>query len=296
MDKMRTGLLVETMESAEMTGVSHSARAKTERESACTVTTVKITTDADARALGREKGTYITIDMDEVYEITDSDFESIIDTVAKTVRSLITVKETDRILIVGIGNRDITADSLGPKSIDRTVVTRGLERSCPELIANGGFSSVCAINSNVFGVTGIESAELISGISRSINPALIIVIDALATVSVSRLCKTVQISNTSITPGGGVDNSRKEISPNELHAQMLSIGMPTVIDVATLMHSAGLDDGAVKKALGDYADSLIATPVNIHTATDTAAKLIAFSLNKALHYDMSTEDILKFLY
>lgn len=296
MEKMRTGLIVESIESADAVDDIERIKPKTERKSACTVTTVEVKTVQQSRILEREIGTYVTVDMDTVCEITDSDFENITDTVATTVRSLISVKPTDRVLIVGIGNRDITADSLGPKCVDRTVVTRGLEKIYPELINDGGFCSVCAINSNVFGVTGIESAELISGIAKELKPALVIVIDALATASISRLCKTVQISNTSLTPGGGVDNTRKEISKSELKTQMLSIGMPTVIDVKTVMHSVGAADSDIKKALGDFENSLVATPVNIHTATDTAAKLIAFSLNKALHYGMSTEEILKFLY
>lgn len=296
MKKIRTGLAAESIEFAKAGGISHSAKTKTVKEKACTVTTVIIDNEEDAKILGREKGKYVTVEMNKVFEITDNDFENIVSTLANTVRSLIDHKSDERVLIVGIGNRNITADSLGPKCVDRIMVTRGLETALPELIGEGGFTSVCAVCANVFGVTGIESAEMIDGIARIINPALIIAIDALATASVTRLCKTIQISNTSLTPGEGVDNSRKEISPDSLGIPVISIGMPTVIDVRTILSNAGIDDESICDMLFDYADSLIAIPPNIDGATDTAAKLIAFSLNKAFHYDMSTEDILKFLY
>ena len=296
MEKIRTGLVLETMESANASGISHKARVITDKKDACTVTTVIIDNDADAKKIGREKGTYVTVEMDKMCKITDTEFEYIITTIAKTVRSMINISFDNRIMVAGLGNRNITPDSLGPKCIDRIIVTRGLEKTCPELISDGSFLSVCAITSNVFGVTGIESAELIGGIADKIKPALIIVVDSLATTSLDRLCKTVQISNTSITPGGGVDNKRQEISSKSLGIPVLTLGVPTVIDVSTLLLNCGTDKKQINDFLGDYSDSLIATPSTIDTATDIAAKLIAFSLNKVFHYDMTTEDILKFLY
>lgn len=295
MEKIRTGLILESIEAADAAKVSHSTYAQTKKHDACTVTTVKLDDDKDAGDFGREKGTYITVEFERVYRITDKDFESIVTVLADIIRSLMP-KEHGRILIAGIGNRQITPDSLGPKCVDRIIVTRGFEKVMPELISNGTYSSVSAICSNVFGVTGIESAELIGGIAKMLDPSLIIVIDALATTSVSRLCRTVQISDTSLIPGGGVDNARKRISPDNLDTPVISIGMPTVIDVSTILSCAGCDKSETEKQLGQYMNSMIAMPSRIDSATDTAARLIAFAVNKALHRDMSTEDILRFLY
>lgn len=295
MKKLRTGLLLETIEAASAANVAYAARADKVRHGACTVTTVKIDSDKDSELFEREKGTYITVETDRVYQITDDEFEDIVDVISNVIRSLMP-KKPGRILIAGIGNRSVTADSLGPKCVDRIIVTRGFEKVMPEIIKDGTYSSVSAICSNVFGVTGIESAELIGGIADMLKPSLIIVVDALATTSVSRLCKTIQISDTSLTPGGGVDNARSRISPDDLDTPVISVGMPTVIDVRSILSESGCSEKVIKEGLSEYEDSMIAMPARIDSATDIAAKLIAFAINKALHRDMTTEDILRFLY
>lgn len=292
---MRTGLVLESIEAANAAKLKHGAKTEKVKHDACTVTTVKLENDNDAKTFGREKGTYITVEFDRVYQITDRDFECIVKVISDKIQSIMP-RNRGRILIAGIGNREITPDSLGPKCVDRVIVTRGFEKVMPELISSGTYSSVSAICSNVFGVTGIESAELIGGIAKMLKPSLIIVIDALATTSVARLCKTVQISDTSLTPGGGVDNARKRISPDNLDTPVISIGMPTVMDVSSILSGAGCPQTEIKKQLGEYSDSMIAMPSRIDSATDIAAKLIAFAVNKALHRDLSTEDILRFLY
>ena len=286
MPNKKTELILESVETAKLQGTTHKAKTNVVREKACTVTTVEIKTDEDAKKLSRKKGVYVTVEMEKVFEITDEDFESIILTVAKTLRSMIKIQNNQRVLIVGIGNRNVTPDSLGPKCVDRIIVTRGLEKTMPELISKDGFGNVCAINANVFGVTGIESAELIKGITKTISPALVIVVDALATNTVSRLFKTVQISDTSLTPGAGVNNEREEIDPG---CPMISIGVPTLMSVSSILQKEGVN-------VDDFTENLVAIPMNVDLATDLAAKLIAFSLNKVFHYDMQTEEILKFLY
>ena len=285
MKNSRTGLIIETMELATMNSNTNIPLAKTENHTSCKVTTVDIKTDEQSKSLKREKGSYITVEFDKTYRITDDDFEELIGVIADKIRHFSDEFFGKRIVVAGIGNKNITADSVGPKSIERIIVTRALENT--EFISSGCFGNVSAIAADVFGVTGIESAELIEGISKVLNPSLIIVIDALATTSLSRLCKTIQISNTSLTPGGGVDNARKSISTNNLKVPVISIGIPTVIDVCDFLKSD------IKT---EYDDSLVAMPARIDDATDMGAKIIAFSLNKALHNNLPVEDILKFLY
>ena len=259
--------------------------AKREEYDCCSVTTVIVETDDEAKELNREKGKYITVEFDKTYSITDDDFEKVVDVIADKIKAMSDEYFGKRIVVAGIGNVNITADSIGPKCVERIIVTRSLENT--EFISKDCFGNVAAIAADVFGVTGIESAELIEGIARVLNPALIIVVDALATTSLSRLCKTVQISDTSLIPGGGVDNARKSISPDNMHVPIISVGIPTVIDVCDI----------VKRNVNDeFSDSLVAMPARIDDATDIGAKLIAFSLNKALHNDLSVDDILKFLY
>ncbi len=280
MNKARTGLIIESIELASSNHAESKIDSKIQNYNACKVTTVYVKNEQHAKALNREIGEYVTVEFEKAYQITDSDFDIVVDVLAKEISRFTNKHKGNRILVTGIGNKNITADSIGPKSIERIIVTRALENT--EFIANDCFSNVSAISADVFGVTGIESAEIIKGISTVLKPSLIIVIDALATTSLSRLCKTVQISNTSLTPGGGVDNARKQISSKTLDVPMLSIGMPTVIDVASLAKT--------------NENNLVAMPIRIDDATDVGAKIIAFALNKALHNGLTTEDILKFLY
>ena len=284
MKNKRPGLIIESIEFANEEVKGEVPSSKTEIYKSCTVTTTKIENSREAKALKREQGTYITIEYGKNYSITDDEFENIVDIISQKIKLFSDRYFGKRIVVAGIGNRNITADSIGPKSVDRIIVTRAFENT--EFISNDCLGNVCAIATDVFGITGIECAELIEGIAHVLNPALIIVIDALATTSLNRLCKTVQISDTSLTPGGGVDNDRKQISSHNINVPIISIGVPTVIDANTL----------VNDIVAEYGDSLIAMPAQIDKATDMGAKLIAFSLNKALHNNLSVEEILKFLY
>jgi len=285
MEISRTGLIIETMELAKQKSNHNIPSAKKEKHDCCSVTTVIVETDDEAQQLNREKGKYITVEFGKTYSITDDDFEKVVDVVADKIKMLSDRYFGKRIVVAGIGNENITADSIGPKCIERIIVTRALENT--EYISKDCFGNVAAIAADVFGITGIESAELIEGIATVLKPALIIVVDALATTSLSRLCKTIQISDTSLVPGGGVDNARKRISPDNLNVPIISIGIPTVIDVCNIVNS-DVDT--------EFNDSLVAMPARIDDATDMGAKLIAFSLNKALHNNLSVDDILKFLY
>ena len=291
MKKTTNGLIIEQLEAAEVKSTLACTRSKSEKYGCCTVTTVDIEDENDARILGRDIGRYITVSTDKAHAVIDSDFEEVTDIIADSIRSFVP-DNVKRILVAGIGNKNVTPDSLGPKCIERIIVTRGFESVMPELISDDGYASVSAVSADVFGVTGIESAELISGIAAELNPSLVIVIDALAAQNINRLCKTVQISNTAITPGGGVDNARKEISQRSCGCPVLSVGMPTVMDVQALFMEANCSSEICKL----YGDALIAVSAQIESDTNNAAKMIAFSINKALHRDMSTEDILRFLY
>lgn len=279
-------LLIENIETATMDGVKNVPSAEIIQYQNCSVTTVEIKTDKQAESIGKEKGCYITVEFDKIYKIDETAFESVVCVLADVLKKYTDKYQGKRILIVGIGNREITADSIGPKTIDRIIVTRGLENT--EFIGEGCFGNISAICTDVFGKTGIESAEIIEGIGKVLSPSLIIVVDSLATTKLERLCKTVQISDTSISPGGGVENERKSISSDIIGIPTVSIGVPTVINTFDFVEK--------EEKLEDYNDPLITIPSQIATATDLGAKLIAFSINKAIHYDLSTEDILKFLY
>lgn len=283
-----TDLMIEQLEMAKMT-LPKGVRNEVQELAHCTVTEVTIDDEKGAAMLGREKGCYITIETAKTYEIGEPAFEEIADALAGRLRTLL--GDSRHILVVGIGNPNITPDSLGAKAVERIMVTRPLEDR------PGSYASVSAIAAPVCGVSGVESGELTKGLTDSTKPDAVVLIDALATGKLERLCKTIQLANVGLTPGGGVDNARQEISARTLGVPVLSIGMPTVVDCrALLYHVLGEDWESYADKLHPYEESLIATPRQMEMATDMGAKLIAFALNKAFHGGPSTEEILKYLY
>ncbi len=286
--KIPSDLMIEQLEAAEIT-LPKGIRNEVRKLKHCTVTEVTVEDEEGASAIGREQGHYVTIETEKTYEIGEPAFEEIADALASKLKTML--KDCRNVLILGIGNPDITPDSLGAKAMERMMITRPLaERPA-------SFSKTCGIAAPVFGVSGIESAELAEGLVRRIRPDCVILIDALATGRLERLCKTIQLADVGLTPGGGVANARKELSLRTLGVPVLSIGMPTVVDCRALLAYVlgnGWEKYGVK--LHPYEENLIATPREMALATDMGAKLISFAVNKALHGDLSNEEILKYLY
>ncbi len=286
--KIPSDLMIEQLEMAQMT-LPKGIRNEVKELQYCTVSEVTVEDEEGAQAIGREIGRYITIDTEKTYEIGEPAFEEIAGELAGKLQTLLEGRR--RILVIGIGNPNITPDSLGAKAVERVMVTRPLE----DLPAR--YAAVSAIAAPVFGVSGVESGELVEGLVKQTAPDAVVLVDALATGSLARLCKTIQLANVGLTPGGGVDNARQEISARTLGVPVLSIGMPTVVDCRALLHHVlGEDWEPYGEKLHPYEESLIATPRQMELATDMGAKIIAFALNKAFHANPSTEEILKYLY
>lgn len=205
------------------------------------VSRVKITNQNGEEALGKPIGNYITIDVKKLKLAGEEEIQKTSETLSEELRKIIdlhTDKQGD-ILIVGLGNIYVTPDSLGPKVINEIDVTRHIIKYLPQYI-DEGTRPVSAISPGVLGTTGIETVEILKGIVDNIHPKLLIVIDALASRSIERISSTIQISDTGIVPGAGVGNTRQEISQNTLGIPVLAIGIPTVVELATLV-SDGID-------------------------------------------------------
>ncbi len=281
-------LMIEQLEMAKM-ALPKGIRNEVKKRKHCTLTEVIIEDQEGAEALGREMGRYLTLETEKTYEIGEPAFEEIAGILAERLHTMLGEKK--RVLILGIGNPNITPDSLGAKTVERLMVTRPLS-PLPK-----HYTAVSAATAPVYGISGIESAEMAQGLTRVLQPEAVILIDAMATGTLERLCKTIQLADSGLTPGGGVDNARKEISAATLGVPVFSIGMPTVVDCRVLLRHVLADEWeqyGVK--LHPYEESLIATPRQMEAATDMGAKIIAFALNKALHGNLSTEEILKYLY
>lgn len=199
------------------------------------ISRVKITNESASEALGKPEGNYITIDIKKLKMADIEDIQKAAETVTEELRSLINnhIEEKGDILIVGLGNAYVTPDSLGPKVVKDIDITRHLLKYAPEYI-DKNTRPVTAIAPGVLGTTGIETVEIIKGIVDNINPKLIIVIDSLSSKSIERISSSVQIADTGIVPGAGVGNARNEISQKSLGIPVIAIGVPMVVEAATI--------------------------------------------------------------
>ena len=206
-----------------------------------------------------------------------------IDAAADCIRSLLPQEGT--VLVVGLGNSSITPDALGPQVAQHILVTRHLTEELARSLGMGSLRKTAALIPGVLGQTGVESGELTAALVNFIQPSAVIVVDALAAQDYGRLGRTIQISDSGIAPGSGVQNSRKELSRRTLGIPVLSIGVPTVIDAATL--AAQLTGSSCEQAH----QTAMVTPREIDRLIGHSAKFIALAINKALYPELSLEEI-----
>ena len=205
------------------------------------VSRVKITNKNGEQAIGKPIGNYITIDVKKLKVAGEEEIQKTSETLTQELKNIIDLHTTkqDEILIVGLGNIYVTPDALGPKVINEIDITRHIIKYLPQYI-DESTRPVSAISPGVLGTTGIETVEILKGIVENIKPKLLIVIDALASRSIERISSTIQLSDTGIVPGAGVGNTRQEISQASLGIPVIAIGIPTVVELATLV-SDGID-------------------------------------------------------
>lgn len=268
-------------------------------------TEVIIETDKAARLMQKSRGSYITYSCEELFYADAKERMALSRMIADTLKKLLP-KDGD-ILVVGLGNRRITADALGNRVLDDLLITRHLKEDktrtdWPAL------RSVCALAPGVLGVTGVETAEVIRGIVEHVRPRAVIAIDALAARESSRICTTVQITDTGIQPGSGVGNHRQGLNRETLGVPVIAIGVPMVVYAAViardalqwLMQETGIKGGeeetvldrlmekTVHHALGD----LVVTPREVDEMVGRVARIIADGINEALQTGLSHEEIM----
>ena len=199
------------------------------------ISRVKVLNDNGEQAIGKRKGTYITIDIKNLKIAGEDEIQKASEAVTKELKNLIgaLVDPQEDILVVGLGNLYVTPDALGPKVINEIDVTRHLINYLPQYVEEGT-RMVSAIAPGVLGTTGIETLEILKGIVDNIKPKLLLIIDALASRSIERISSTVQLADTGIVPGAGVGNTRKELTEETLGVPVIAIGIPTVVEAATI--------------------------------------------------------------
>ena len=235
----RTDLVIESKEflfetglaAAEIAGVQSSTESY---DFGICVTHVTISDIKGEVILKKPQGEYITIELPEKGQVRQEAYEEACRVCSSELSKLLDGKNTETILVVGLGNRNITADSVGPKSIDTVLVTRHLLQYMPDEI-DSRLKSVCAVSPGVLGITGVETGEIVRGLVDRIKPTLVIAIDALCARHIERVNSTIQMSDTGITPGAGIGNRRMALDEETLGIPVIAIGVPTVIDAATIV-------------------------------------------------------------
>ena len=199
------------------------------------VSRVKITNEKGEEAIGKKRGNYITVDVKNLKIANEEEIQKTSEVVTKELKALLEkhVTEKDSILVVGLGNIYVTPDSLGPKVINEVDITRHLLEYMPEVL-DENTREVSAISPGVLGTTGIETMEILKGIVDNVKPKLVIIIDALASRNIERISSSVQLADTGIVPGAGVGNARKELTENTLGIPVIAMGIPTVVEAATI--------------------------------------------------------------
>lgn len=259
------------------------------------VTTITVENEKGEKLLSKPKGKYITMEIGSFMKNADL-FSGRLTALSEELSSLIPKEGT--VLVVGLGNEKITPDALGPRCISLILATRHISEEFAKAIGFENLRSVAAIVPGVLGTTGIETAESIEGIAERIKPSCVIVIDALAARSTERLGTTVQITDTGVSPGSGVGNKRNRIDRDSMGVPVIAIGVPTVVDAATVaydaLQSVGMSETERERLfkVSEENELMMVTPKEIDNVIDRAATLVAMSINSALQPDIPPEDIL----
>ena len=277
--QVRTDLALEARESfeeddVEIRGVSIDESYDEERD--IRVTKVCIETENGAKAMGKPVGTYITLEAPGLSEPDEGYHREVSEKLAEYLRELLGTEEEKSVLVVGLGNRDVTPDALGPETVGNLLITRHVVREYGKVaLGKEKVHLVSGIVPGVMAQTGMETFEIIKGIIEETGPDVVVAIDALAARSSKRLNRTIQISDAGIYPGSGVGNHRNSLTQESLGIPIVAIGVPTVVDAATIIYDATGDRNAISPNL----NGMFVTPKDI----DETIRRLSFTISEALN-------------
>ena len=281
----RTDLALEArelwQESAGKTTRLTGVKAVKRKQEGYPVTRVDILDSRGEEALAKPRGSYLTVDLTTFWQRKSDFFQRAVRAVGTPLKELLPTEGP--VLVVGLGNRAMTPDAVGPLAADHVLVTRHLISAMPRQFS--GFRPVSVLRSGVLGTTGVESAEAVRGLASEVKPACVIAVDALASRRVGRVCAAVQLSDTGIIPGSGVGNHRHPLNAETLGVPVIAIGVPTVVDSATLaadlLEETGVTDYDEEK-LRTSRQNLMVTPRDIDQQVRDLGKVIGYGINWAL--------------
>lgn len=290
--QMRTDLAIEARELAgdRVAGTDY----REYRENGMKISRLTVKTQRAGQLLGKDPGTYITVEMPSLTDnFTETDER--IKTIGREICRLLPVNGL--LLVAGLGNEEITPDSLGPKTGARVLATRHITGELARAAGLDRLRPVAVMNTGVTGQTGIETGEYILSIVKRIRPNAVIAVDALASRRIERLGRTVQISDAGISPGAGVGNHRTRISKETIGVPVIAIGVPTVVDAQTFAGDL-LSDSAVRRSAvlpNHNVRQMIVIPREIDLLTERASRLLAFSLNAAMQNAFDLKELVSLM-
>ena len=282
----RTDLAMEAkeiwQEGAGKTASLSGVRAVDYRREGWPATRVEILDRRGAEALGKPVGTYVTLDLGGYWDRPPEGFIRAAEALAEELRSLL--PEQGPVFVAGLGNAAMTPDALGPQAVSHLLVTRHLGEVLPQL------RPVSAAAAGVLGTTGMEAAEWVRALGERVKPSAVIVVDALAARSLNRVCSTIQAADTGIIPGSGVGNRRMALNRETMGVPVISLGVPTVVDAATMALDLLRDSGCrPPDSLGG--GNLFVTPKDVDLRVRDLAKIIGYGINLALQPKLGIEDL-----
>lgn len=286
----RTDLAVEAIENHKTAAALPHVRQSDRTLEGFAVHEVRILSEDAAREIGKPQGRYLTLELDALIRREEDAFPRACKALSTLLRELLPHPNDGPVLIAGLGNRMITPDAIGPQTADHVIATRHLVAQSPAIFAD--WRPVSALAPGVLGQTGVETGEVICGVLDRVRPAAVIAVDALAAGRLSRLLRTVQLADTGITPGAGVGNARAALNEETLGVPVIAIGVPTVVDGATLAHEISSQLGQPAcEALDDLSQPVMITTRDIDREVADISRMIGYAVNMALHPHLSVADI-----
>ncbi|AXU28488.1 TPA: GPR endopeptidase [Clostridioides difficile] len=312
MISVRTDLALEASEMCEKSQEGSSipgVKIETKELENCIVTKVEVIDRQGAEIMNKDIGKYVTLESNLMKFDDDESREEMISYLKEELVDIFGQDKNKKTLVIGLGNRNITSDALGPKSVSKTLVTRHLFKNYNKDY-DDDFTEVSALSPGVMGVTGIETSEIVKSLVEKVKPDRVVAIDALASRKMERVNSTIQISTAGISPGGGVGNTRKSLTKETLGVDVIAIGVPTVVDAATLtidVLDMAIDNliaqseetesfyemlkklkeeekyHLIKDSLDPYDKNLIVTPKDIDDTIENLSIIISEGLNRSLH-------------
>lgn len=259
------------------------------------LTRIEILSPEGEKETGKPMGKYLSLDVGKIWNRGADEIECVCSLLANMITEL--SKNSESVLVAGLGNTEITADALGPKALSHIIVTRHLKSEEATFFKSMNFFDISALAPGVLSQTGIETMECIKSITDKIKPSLVIAIDALATGDVSRLGSVIQISDTGISPGSGVGNRRSSLNKKSLGIPVISIGVPTVVDAISLTRNMceHCDTEIISKETQKEYENMFVTPKDCDKIIAFMSQLIGYSINTAFHKSLSFADMISIL-